>query len=134
MTAGILIVFIQFIMCIPMHKYEKFGTIVVFLGCVLLVYDPKAAKADGNTASILGDLYAFISSAFYAIYLICSRKLILHLPKFIAYQLVTQNYLFKYFWLISLYDIDITIFTLIWAVADTRSLNNFYKTNNVVFN
>eukprot|EP00347_Sterkiella_histriomuscorum_P019228 403342450 len=74
----------------PYHKFEIYGTIIGFVGCIITVFDKKAQKVDTNNQHILfGDSMAVIGSVVVCFYLIKNRELVRTIPAFFGVALST---------------------------------------------
>mmetsp|Transcript_4007 Transcript_4007/g.4637 ORF Transcript_4007/g.4637 Transcript_4007/m.4637 type:complete len:80 (-) Transcript_4007:503-742(-) len=57
-TGGILIVALNLIRAIPVHKLEIYGTIIVVVFVLLFINDGSSTKTNGETNILKGDLIA----------------------------------------------------------------------------
>jgi drug/metabolite transporter (DMT)-like permease len=67
-THGLFIVLFNFLMKVKLHKYEFIGTGLAIAGCIVMILDPAAMRADGIEPSIWVDIIAILSAiggAFY---------------------------------------------------------------------
>jgi len=84
--AGVFIIFARMSMWQEVHRLEKFGAMVVIIGCVFLMNDKYAQKANGQEASKLGDFLAIASSIFYAMFFPLNKAIMQHIPGVVIYM------------------------------------------------
>ena len=75
---GILIILSKFWIWLQTHKLEKIGTCIVIFGCVLLMLDGDASKANDQQDIIFGDILTILCSVFLTFYLILNHKIQKH--------------------------------------------------------
>ncbi len=69
---GLILVGINYIRRVKLHKLEIIGSFISVVGCIVMAYDPEASRSDGVQGSIFIDMIAFLSAIAGAIYFMAS--------------------------------------------------------------
>jgi len=85
--AGVLIICLNLIRCIPVHKIEILGTIIVVFSSVILMNDSKSEKNSTHTNILKGDILALFAIPGFACFYIINAKLVVKLPSMIVLHL-----------------------------------------------
>jgi len=84
--AGVFIILARMSMWQEVHNLEKYGTLAVIIGCVFLMSDKYAQKANGQKASKLGDFLAIFTSVWYAMFFPLNKAIMQHIPGVMIYM------------------------------------------------
>jgi drug/metabolite transporter (DMT)-like permease len=80
---GLFIVLILFLQGIHPSKKEWIGVVLAIIGCGFMIFDSKAARADGQEASIFVALIDIFSALFGAIYFLLQARSVKKIPIFL---------------------------------------------------
>ena len=109
--AGVIIILIKIGLLKPVHNLEKIGTFTVVVGSFMLMYFRTTEKADNQEDSIMGDIFALLSSWFYAMYFPLNKMVIYKIPGLIIFMYTAFSAFWCFFFINILFrDIDMEVF------------------------
>ena len=77
---GLFIVVILFVMGTKPSKKEWIGVVLAIIGCGFMIFDPKALRADGKSASVTAAIIDIGSAVFGAFYFLLSARNVKNIP------------------------------------------------------
>ncbi|CAI2370168.1 unnamed protein product [Moneuplotes crassus] len=83
---GVFIVFLNFVRCLPVHRLEIIGAIVMIIFAIIFVNDNSSTKTNGHTNILFGDIISLCSAPLYGIYYMVSARLLQKLPSMVILQ------------------------------------------------
>lgn len=85
-SGGVLIIILNLILLIPVHKFEIIGTAAVALGIIILISDTKSEKTEGETHIIWGDFLCLLCVPFYTLAYVFNGRAIKKIPSMIVFH------------------------------------------------
>jgi hypothetical protein len=108
--AGVFLIIYKMLTWQPTHFLEKFGTVVVIFGSILLVNDKTIGKFQGQEVSVLGDFLAIIWSLIYAVYLPLNKYIITRVPYLYVYMYISISACLWFFLIIIIFsDVKLSV-------------------------
>lgn len=109
---GLFIIFINVFFGIKPVKYEYIGISLAIAGCLFLVFDPSAQKADGTSPSITVALIDLGSAIFGAFYFVMNAKNVQSLPIcFLIFLLNLHTFFLNYAIARAFFDKNVVLFS-----------------------
>ena len=98
---GVLIIVLNLIRFIPVHRLEIIGTAIVVIFSAIFMNDEGSNKARGETNIIKGDIIALIAMPFYAFYFVINTEILKKMPSMVILFLVNfiQFYTFTIYFM-----------------------------------
>jgi len=96
-SGGVLIIILNVIRLLPVHKLEIIGMIVVVIASIIFVNDGGSTKLNGSTNIMYGDILALLSMPFYAVYYLVNGSILTKMPSMVILHLVNIIQLFILF-------------------------------------
>ena len=94
---GVFIILLSVVRCLPIHKLEIIGTVIVILSAILFVNDQDSTKFNGQTNILFGDLIAASTIPLCAIFYMVNSDLVKINPSFIVFHIECALQVLLYF-------------------------------------
>jgi len=108
--AGVILILVKLTFCKEVHNLEKIGTLAVIIGSVLLINDKNAEKVGDQEVSILGEIFAILSSCCYALFFPLNKMIIKKVPGIIIFMYTAVSSLVCFFIIVMLQGIEFDVF------------------------
>ena len=94
---GIFIVGVNSVKCLPVHKLEIIGTIIVIISAIFFINDQESTKSERETDILLGDLIVISATPMYAVFFLINSALVIKIPSLIILHIECAIHAFTYF-------------------------------------